>query len=140
MTEHFTLDHIGVAVRSLAETLPVYELMGLPLLKTEHVPTEQVNVAFLNSGECHVELLEASSDSSPIAQFIAKRGPGIHHICLKVQDLPGLLQRLDAAGVQLIDKVPKPGANNKRVAFVHPKATGGVLLELSEETPADELA
>lgn len=130
------LDHIGVAVRSLAETQPVYELLGMKLIKREHVPTEQVDVAFFDGGQTHVELLEATSPDSAIAKFIAKRGPGIHHLCLSVTGLPELLQRLDAAGVQLIDKVPRPGANNKRVAFVHPKATGGVLLELSEELPA----
>ena len=94
------------------------------------------DVAFFDGGQTHVELLEATSPDSAIAKFIAKRGPGIHHLCLSVTGLPELLQRLDAAGVQLIDKVPRPGANNKRVAFVHPKATGGVLLELSEELPA----
>lgn len=130
------LDHIGVAVRSLAETLPVYELLGLQVLKREHVPTEKVDVAFLDSGECHIELLEATDPESAIAKHIDKRGPGIHHICLKVTGLPELLQKLDAAGVQLIDKTPRPGANNKRVAFVHPKATGGVLLELSEDQSA----
>lgn len=129
------LDHIGVAVRSLAETVSVYELLGLNVLKREHVPTEQVDVAFLDTGECHLELLEPTSPDSAIARFIDKRGPGIHHICLKVTGLPEILQRLDAAGVQLIDKTPRPGANNKRVAFVHPKATGGVLLELSEDRP-----
>lgn len=130
-----TLDHIGVAVRSLAETIPVYELLGLKVLKREHVATEQVDVAFLDTGECHLELLEATSEESAIAKAIAKRGPGIHHICLRVENLPELLQRLEAGGVQLIDKAPRPGANNKRVAFVHPKATGGVLLELSEDDP-----
>lgn len=129
------LDHIGVAVRSLAETVAVYELLGLNVLKREHVPTEQVDVAFLDTGECHLELLEPTSPDSAIAKFIDKRGPGIHHICLKVTGLPEILRRLDAAGVQLIDKAPRPGANNKRVAFVHPKATGGVLLELSEDRP-----
>lgn len=127
------LDHIGVAVRSLAEALPVYELLGLQVIKREHVPTEKVDVAFLDTGECHLELLEPTDPECAIAKYIDKRGPGIHHVCLKVTGLPELLQKLDAAGVQLIDKTPRPGANNKRVAFVHPKATGGVLLELSEE-------
>lgn len=127
------LDHIGVAVESLTETLAFYQLLGLEVLKTETVPTEAVNVAFLNTGECHLELLEPTSEDSPIARFMQKRGPGIHHICLKVNGLEALLQKLDAAGVRLIDKVPRPGANQKKVAFVHPKATGGVLLELSED-------
>lgn len=135
MANSFHLDHIGVAVANLQASLKLYQLLGLKVLKTETVPTEQVNVAFLDTGECHLELLEPSSDESPIAKFLGKRGPGIHHICLKVENLSELLQELDAAGVQLIDKVPRPGANNKRVAFIHPKATGGVLLELSEDQP-----
>lgn len=134
----FHLDHIGVAVQSLEAALPFYQLLGLSVLKRETVPSEKVNVAFLNTGECHLELLEPTSPESPIAKALDKRGPGIHHLCLKVQNLPELLQKLDAAGVQLIDKVPKPGANNKRVAFVHPKATGGILLELSEAMPGAE--
>ncbi|MBF2054583.1 MAG: methylmalonyl-CoA epimerase [Candidatus Sericytochromatia bacterium] len=132
------MDHIGVAVENLQASLKLYQLLGLNVLKTETVPTEQVNVAFLDTGECHLELLEPSSDESPIAKFLVKRGPGIHHICLKVENLPELLQELDAAGVQLIDKAPRPGANNKRVAFIHPKATGGVLLELSEDQPVND--
>lgn len=127
------LDHIGVAVNSLEEALSFYKLLGISVLKTETVPTEAVNVAFLNTGECHLELLEPSSTESPIARFLQKRGPGIHHICLKVNGLEALLQKLDAAGVHLIDKTPRPGANHKKVAFVHPKATGGVLIELSED-------
>jgi len=134
---NFQLDHIGVAVENLETSLKLYQLLGLQVLKTEHVPSEEVNVAFLDTGECHLELLEASADTSPIAKFIARRGPGIHHICLKVTQLPELLKTLDAAGVQLIDKAPRPGANQKQVAFVHPKATGGVLLELSEDLPAE---
>ncbi|PIQ28405.1 methylmalonyl-CoA epimerase [bacterium (Candidatus Blackallbacteria) CG17_big_fil_post_rev_8_21_14_2_50_48_46] len=132
----FRLDHIGVAVKSLEQALPFWQsLMGLEVLKSEEVPTEKVKVAFLNTGECHLELLEPTSDESPIAKALEKRGPGIHHVCLKVQGLPELLEKLEAAGVQLIDKVPKPGANHKRIAFVHPKATGGILLELSEDMP-----
>lgn len=136
----FRLDHIGVAVQSLEAALPFYQLLGLQVLKSEAVPSEKVKVAFLNTGECHLELLEPTSPDSPIAKSLEKRGPGIHHLCLKVQNLPELLQSLDAAGVQLIDKVPKPGADNKRVAFVHPKATGGILLELSEPMPGEQPA
>jgi methylmalonyl-CoA epimerase len=131
-TSGFRLDHIGVAVHNLEQALPFYQLLGLPVLKSEEVPTEKVRVAFLNTGECHLELLEPTSPESPIARFLEKRGPGIHHICLAVSNLAELLQKLETSGVQLIDKVPKPGADNKRVAFVHPKATGGILLELSE--------
>lgn len=132
----FHLDHIGVAVNSLSEALPFWQtLMGLEVLKTEEVPTEKVRVAFLNTGQCHLELLEPTAEDSPIAKFLEKRGPGIHHLCLQVRDLPKLLQKLEAAGVQLLDKVPKPGAGHKRIAFLHPKATGGILLELSEPLP-----
>jgi len=127
------LDHIGVAVENLEASLAVYKLLGVQVLKKESVPTEQVNVAFLATGECHLELLEPSSDESPIAKFIAKRGSGVHHICLKVENLPKVLADLEAAGVRLIDKTPRPGANNKQVAFIHPKAMGGVLVELSED-------
>lgn len=136
MSTPFHLNHIGIAVESIAAVLPVYELMGLNVLKRESVPSEQVNVAFLDSGECHLELLEATSDESPIAKFIQKRGPGIHHVCLEVKNLPEMLQKLEAEGVHLIDKTPRAGANNKRVAFIHPKATGGVLIELSEDWPS----
>lgn len=132
----FHLDHIGIAVKSLSEALPFWQnLLGLEVLKTEEVPTEKVRVAFLNTGQCHLELLEPTAADSPIAKFLDKRGPGIHHICLQVRHLPELLQKLDAAGVQLLDKEPKPGAGHKRIAFLHPKATGGILLELSEPLP-----
>ena len=138
MNTPFHLNHIGVAVESIAAVLPVYELMGLKVLKRESVPSEQVDVAFLDSGECHLELLEATSEESPIAKFIQKRGPAIHHVCIEVENLPEMLQKLDAEGVRLIDKEPRVGANNKRVAFIHPKATGGVLIELSEEMPTSK--
>ncbi len=127
------LDHIGVAVENMQESLAVYRLLGADVLKTETVPTEGVNVAFLNTGECHLELLEPTSEDSPIAKFMQKRGPGIHHICVKVKNIEQLLDKLDKEGVRLIDKTPRPGANQKKVAFVHPKATGGVLIELSED-------
>lgn len=132
----FHLDHIGVAVEDLQAALQVYQALGLEVLKQESVPTESVNVAFLDTGECHLELLEASSEDSPIAGFIRKRGAGIHHICLKVTQLENVMAQLKAAGIKLIDEQPRPGANGKRVAFIHPKALGGVLLELSED-PAE---
>lgn len=132
-SDHLHLDHIGVAVKSLQDSLRFYELLGLKVLKREHVASEQVDVAFLDTGECHLELLEPTSEDCAIAKYIAKRGPGIHHVCLKVQGLADLLPKLAANGVQLIDSVPRPGANHKQVAFIHPKSTGGVLIELSEE-------
>lgn len=136
-TQGFHLDHIGVAVPSLEAALPFYvQLLGLQVSRIELVADQQVKVAFLNTGQCHIELLEPTADTSPIAKFLAKRGPGIHHICLQVQGLKALLPKLAESGVQLIDTAPRPGADNKWVAFIHPKATGGVLLELSEPMEA----
>lgn len=129
----FHLDHIGVAVNNIEEALGFYkEALGLTLLGEEEVPSEKVKTAFLDTGECHLELLEATSEDSPIAKFLEKRGPGIHHICLKVQNIEKVMADLKASGARLLNETPKIGAGNKKVAFIHPKSTGGVLLELSE--------
>ena len=123
--------HIGIAVRALDELLPFYrDVLGLP-----EVPLDDADgaaIAGLAAGESLVELLEARRDDSPIAKFVAKRGPGIHHICFAVDDLEGTLQKCRDAGLRLIDEVPRIGAEGKRIAFLHPSATGGVLVELSE--------
>ncbi len=127
------LDHIGIAVRSLEEGLrPYVEGLGLKPSGTEEVPTEQVKVAFLPVGETRLELLEPTGPDSPIVRFLERRGEGIHHLCFLVDDLESTLRRLDAAGVPLVDRVPRPGAGGSRVAFLHPRGTGGVLLELKE--------
>jgi methylmalonyl-CoA epimerase len=129
------LDHVGVAVRSLAEALrPYTEGLGLVIGGTEEVPAQKVRVAFLPIGETRIELLEPTAADSPIARFLERRGEGIHHLCLEVDDLEAALARLKAAGVPLVDDAPRPGAEGCRVAFVHPKGLAGVLLELTERS------
>ncbi|MCA9538564.1 MAG: methylmalonyl-CoA epimerase [Myxococcales bacterium] len=128
------IDHLGIAVPSMAEALPVYEaLFGVPASHLEDVPDQKVRTAFFPVGESHFELLEAMAEDSPIARYLEKRRGGIHHVCVEVNDLDGLLAEYKARGVRLIDAEARPGAHGKRVAFVHPAATGGVLLELSED-------
>jgi methylmalonyl-CoA/ethylmalonyl-CoA epimerase len=129
-----TLDHIGIAVRSLASA-KIYEDLGLTIEHVETVDTQRVKTAFLSVGDSNLELLEPTSPDSPIAKFIEKRGEGIHHICLRVDDLEAHLERLKAAGYRLINEAPVPGAHGCRVAFLHPSAGNGVLIELSEKNP-----
>jgi len=131
-----TLDHIGIAVRSLASA-KIYEDLGLTIEHVETVETQRVKTAFLSVGDANLELLEPTSPDSPIAKFIEKRGEGIHHICLRVDDLEAHLERLKAAGYRLINEAPVPGAHGCRVAFLHPSAGNGVLIELSEVDPVD---
>ena len=128
------IDHIAIAVNSLSEAIPFYEeLLGLELEGTEEVPDQQVRVAFLRVGATRIELLEPTSETSPISKFLAKRGPGLHHIALTTEDVASRLVRLKEAGARLIDEEPKTGAEGKQIAFVHPKSTSGVLLELCSE-------
>ena len=127
-----TLDHIGIAVRSLASA-KIYEDLGLTIEHVETVETQRVKTAFLSVGDSNLELLEPTSPDSPIAKFIEKRGEGIHHICLRVDDLEAHLERLKASGYRLINEAPVPGAHGCRVAFLHPAAGNGVLIELSEK-------
>lgn len=123
--------HIGVAVRTLNELLPFYrDILGLPEVPLDDA--DGASIAGLAAGESLVELLEAESEDSPIGKFVAKRGPGIHHVCFAVDDLDGTLNKCRAAGLRLIDESPRIGAEGKRIAFLHPSATGGVLVELSE--------
>lgn len=123
--------HVGIAVRALVEILPFYrDILGLPEVPLDDA--DGAHIAGLAAGESLVELLEPSSPESPIGKFIAKRGPGIHHICFAVDDLDDALARCRAAGVRLIDDTPRLGAEGKRIAFLHPSATAGVLVELSE--------
>jgi methylmalonyl-CoA/ethylmalonyl-CoA epimerase len=125
------VSHIGIAVEALAETLPFFrDVLGLP--ETPLADSDGASIVGLNAGEPLVELLEAENEESPIARFIAKRGPGIHHICFAVDDLGAMLERCREAGIQIIDEQPRVGAEGKRIAFLHPKSTGGVLVELSE--------
>lgn len=129
------IDHIGIAVTSLADSVPLYTaLVGQNPDHYEDIASEKVKTAFFEVGESHLELLEATDPTSPIAKFIEKNGRGgIHHICVMVDNIHNKLAELKASGVQLIDEVPKRGAHGKWVAFVHPKSMGGVLVELSQE-------
>ena len=128
-----TLDHIGIAVRSITET-KIYEALGLDVDHVETVETQDVKTAFLSVGDSHLELLEPLSPQSTVAKFIEKRGEGIHHICFRVDNLGEHLRRLQAQGFRLINEAPVPGAHGCRVAFLHPAAGNGVLIELSEKT------
>lgn len=123
--------HVGIAVRSLDEILPFYrDLLGL--LEVPLDDADGAHIAGLAAGDTLVELLEANHPESPIGKFVAKRGPGIHHICFAVDDLDGTLARCRDAGLRLIDETPRIGAEGKRIAFLHPSATAGVLVELTE--------
>lgn len=125
------LAHIGIAVRSLDEILPFYrDILDLPEEPLDDA--DGASIVGLSAGESLVELLEAESPDSPIARFVAKRGPGIHHLCFAVDDLDSALERCRAAGIRLIDETPRVGAEKKRIAFLHPSSTAGVLIELSE--------
>ena len=125
------VSHIGIAVEALAESLPFFrDVLGLPEVPLDD--SDGANIVGLSAGEPLVELLESDDPASPIARFVAKRGPGIHHICFAVDDLDAMLARCRAAGVQLIDDKPRVGAEGKRIAFLHPRSTGGVLVELSD--------
>ena len=123
--------HIGIAVRALDEILPFYrDVLGMPEVPLDD--SDGARIAGLAAGDSLVELLEAERPDSPIARFIEKRGPGIHHICLAVDDIDATLERCRRAGVRLIDETPRLGAEGKRIAFLHPSSTAGVLVELSE--------
>jgi len=125
------IDHIGIAVKSLAAALKVYEeAVGLKVSGYDQVDDQGVRVAMLGIGESRIELLEPTGPESPIEKFMSKRGEGIHHIAIAVEDIEATLERLKAAGMRLIDTVPRRGAHNTRIAFIHPSSTHGVLLEL----------
>jgi methylmalonyl-CoA/ethylmalonyl-CoA epimerase len=123
--------HVGIAVQALDEILPFYrDILGMPEVPLDDA--DGARIAGVAAGESLVELLEAQSAESPIGKFVARRGPGIHHICFEVDDLDGTLARCRDAGIRLIDQTPRIGAEGKRIAFLHPSATAGVLIELSE--------
>ena len=128
-----TIDHIGIAVTSISEALAFYrDALGLEVQAPEDVTSQRVRAHFIQTGESALELLEATSDDSPIAKYLAKRGPGIHHVTLRVDDISAALAQLKARGVRLIDEAPRPGAHGSQVAFVHPSSTHGVLIELKQ--------
>jgi len=125
------VSHVGIAVNALADTVPFFrEILGLPEVALDDA--DGARIVGFTAGEPLVELLEADDPASPIARFVAKRGPGIHHICFSVDDLDETLERCKNAGIQLIDEKPRVGAEGKRIAFLHPGSTGGVLIELSD--------
>ena len=131
------IDHLGIAVRSLDETVPVYEkALGIRCERREEVPSQKVRTAFFDVGGVHLELLEPTAPDSPVAKFLAERGEGIHHLAFSTDDITGQLARAAAAGVRLINEKPVAGAGGKLVAFLHPKSTHGVLTELCATKPA----
>ena len=124
------IDHIGIAVQSLDEAIPFYEnALGLTCERIEEVPTQKVKTAFFSVGEVHLELLEPTSSESPIAKFLDKKGPGIHHIAYQTDDVQQQLKQAADVGCKLINETPVDGAGGKKVAFLHPKSTFGVLSE-----------
>ncbi|HKV12952.1 MAG TPA: methylmalonyl-CoA epimerase [Thermoanaerobaculia bacterium] len=126
------IEHVGIAVRSIEEARGFYEALGLSIEAIEEVPQEGVRVALISCGESRIELLEPTTEDSPIAKFLEKRGPGIHHLCLGSSDVRADDARLREGGYQVLRPEPTRGAGGCWVQFVHPKSTGGVLLELSE--------
>jgi methylmalonyl-CoA/ethylmalonyl-CoA epimerase len=133
--KHLKIDHLGIAVPSLADALAAYEALGFRAEAAHEVPTEKVRTAFLAVGESHLELLEPTDPSSAIARFLEKRS-GLHHVCVLVDDIDAALAEMKARGVPLVDETPRAGAGGCRVAFVHPKGAAGVLLELKEQEKA----
>jgi len=127
------IEHIGIAVSDLQKSNKLFAaLLGTEAYKQEEVSTEGVTVSFFKTGESKIELLQATNENSPIAKFIAKKGEGIHHIAVAVDDIEEALKRFKASGARLIDDVPRRGAHNSKIAFIHPSSTNGVLLELVE--------
>ena len=131
------IEHIGIATHKIDDALPFWrDALGLRVVEREEIAEQGVRVAMLPVGEPRVELLEPTSEASPVAKFLEKRGPGIHHIAVRVDDIRASLQRLKEQGARLIDDAPRVGVGGSLVAFVHPSAAGGVLLELVEHTAA----
>jgi methylmalonyl-CoA/ethylmalonyl-CoA epimerase len=127
------IDHIGIVVQDIEAALKVYrDALGLELDKVESVPEQAVRIAFLLTGEGEIELVQPTTDDSGIARYLARRGEGIHHICLEVDDIEASLAHMAAQGIELIDEMPRTGSAGQRYAFVHPKSTQGVLIELYE--------
>ncbi|MCS7234366.1 MAG: methylmalonyl-CoA epimerase [Armatimonadota bacterium] len=132
MTARVRLDHVAVAVCDLKRALETFQALGLRCEAVEDVPSEHVRTAFLSAGEVAVELLQPTSDLSTVARFLASRGEGVHHVALRIPDLRAALEAAAAAGLSVVPPGPRPGARGRRVAFLHPKDTFGVLVELVE--------
>ncbi|PLX93113.1 MAG: methylmalonyl-CoA epimerase [Desulfuromonas sp.] len=127
------INHIGIAVKNLETAIPFYrDVLGMSFEGTEDVAEQKVRVAFLQVGESRIELLEPTAVDSPVAKFLEKNGEGIHHLAYEVEDIEQALEALDAQGVRLIDRQPRKGAHNSQIAFLHPKASGGVLTEICQ--------
>ncbi len=128
------INHIGVAVKSIDETLPFYrDQLGMAFMGAEEVVEQKVRVAMLQVGESKIELLEPTADDSPVAKFLEKNGPGVHHIAYEVADLEAAIAKMLADGARMIDEKPRHGAHGTRIAFVHPKSSNGVLTELCQD-------
>ncbi|MBZ0268967.1 methylmalonyl-CoA epimerase [bacterium] len=134
MTKRFHgIDHLGIAVPDLAAARHVFEtLLGMPVVEEDEVADQRVRVVKLDAGGSHLELLESTDPDGPIGRYVAKRGAGIHHVTLRVDDVAKTLRELEAAGVELIDREPRTGAGGARIAFLHPRSTAGILIELCE--------
>jgi methylmalonyl-CoA epimerase len=127
------IDHIAIAVNDMDEAAKFYtDILQLDLCGVEMVTEQKTKVGFLKIGGSNIELVQPASDDSPLAKFLETRGPGIHHICLEVDDIQKEVEKLKKRGARMIDDTPRPGAHNTRVAFIHPKSSGGVLIELNE--------
>lgn len=135
------LDHIGIAVQDIGATLAFYrDVLQLDFVESEEVHAQRVRAHFLTAGGARLELLEATAPDSPVARFLEKRGPGLHHLAFRVPDVSAMLDQLRALGVKLIDQQPRRGAEGSLVAFLHPSSTFGVLIELKQEAAADQRA
>ena len=139
MTDPTVLDHIGIAVDSIDERIEFYKALGLEVEGYDEVPEQGVRVAFLPVGDSRLELLEPTGPNTPIARHLERRGPGLHHVCLRVPDIRAAMVRLADQGHTLLSEEPQIGAHGCLVCFVHPKSTGGVLLELSQAVGEAEL-
>ena len=132
------MNHIGIVVEDVHEALKFWrDALGLPLAQVEHNEDEQVDIAFLPLGDSEIELIAPFTEESGVARYLAKRGTGMHHLCLEVADIDATMQQLIAGGTELINETPRTRPDGRRYAFVHPKSTGGVLLELYETKPAE---
>lgn len=131
----FAIDHLGIAVKSLAQAKKFYQQLGMQVMPEEVVEAEKVRLAMVPLGESRIELLEPTSEESPIAKFLAKRGEGLHHVSLRVDDINATVKNLKQQGVRLISEDVKIGAGGHMYVFVHPQSAGGVLLELVQEAP-----
>ncbi|MGE4620395.1 MAG: methylmalonyl-CoA epimerase [Planctomycetota bacterium] len=130
---HPQLDHVGIAVNSIDDSLILYqEILGIETGPREQISSQKVSVQFLETGQTKTELLEPTSEDSPIANFLKKRGPGLHHIAYKVENLQHTMSKLKDAGSRLIYPEPRPGSHGTRINFIHPSSTGGILIELVE--------